>query len=70
MFKKNTTKMFNLKFLNHSHVMGQLGQRADEENIERGVEDGKIARNENNQIKLTSNFGFAILFSAVIAIIV
>ena len=50
--------------------MGQLGQRADEENIERGVEDGKIARNESNQIKLTSNFGFAILFSAVIAIIV
>ena len=49
--------------------MGQLGQRADEENIERGVEDGKIARNESNQITLTSNFGFAILANAVIAII-
>lgn len=42
-----------------------LGQRADEENIEHG----KIARNESNQITLTSNFGFAILANAVIAII-
>ena len=54
-------KIYKLK-LNHSHV---LGQRADEENIEHG----KIARNESNQITLTSNFGFAILANAVIAII-